>query len=316
MRQRKLAFALGGGGARGALQAGALRALLEAGIQPDLMTGTSIGAVNVVFLAMHGFTPQAFDELNAAWFAAAKADLFPATTAWLTLRVFFNRIHAHPDQRLKDFFISQGVGPELRFRDLPHTPVILVSADLNHHQPVYYGNDPQQFVLDGLLASTTLPPWGHPIETDGRCLMDGGAVSNLPIEPAMVHGATEVIALGLSSRDEIDPDTHGFGPFWAKLLTTVEARQTSLELELAQAKGIPVHVVNLKPEPSVPVWDFSQTKSLLEAGYRQMNLALDSGAVPRLPPAGCEISRFKTRFASELEQRHRIRRQQDKRSRR
>jgi len=44
-RKRTLAFALGGG-ARGALQAGALRALLEAGIRPDLLAGTSIGAVN------------------------------------------------------------------------------------------------------------------------------------------------------------------------------------------------------------------------------------------------------------------------------
>jgi len=275
-----LAFALGGGGARGALQAGALRALLEAGIMPDLLAGTSIGAVNAVFLAMHGFTPQALDDLNAAWFAAAKADLFPANTAWLTLRVFFNRIHARPYQRLKDFFISQGVSPDLRFGDLAHMPVILVSADLNNHQPVYYGNDPKQFVLDGLLASTALPPWVHPIESGGRFLIDGGAVSNLPIEPAMIHGATEVIALGLSNPDEIDPDAHGFGPFWTKLLNIVEARQISLELELARAKKVPVHVIYFKPDSPVPPWDFSQTQFLLEDGYRQMKLALNSGKIP------------------------------------
>ena len=45
MKRRKLAFALGGGGARGALQAGALRALLEAGIEPDLLAGTSTGGI-------------------------------------------------------------------------------------------------------------------------------------------------------------------------------------------------------------------------------------------------------------------------------
>jgi NTE family protein len=278
--KRSLAFVLGGGGARGALQAGALRALLEAGIQPDLLAGTSIGAVNAVFLAMHGFTPKSLDDLRTSWFAAAKADLFPANTTWLTLRVFFNRIHARPYQRLKEFFVSQGIKPDLRFRDLHHFPVFLISADLNSRQPVHYGTDPDDFVLDGLLASTALPPWVHPIESDGRFLMDGGAVSNLPIEPAITHGATEVIALGLSNPDEIDPNAHGFGPFWTKYLYTIEARQISLELELARAKSIPVHMVNFKTDSPLPPWDFSRTQFLLEDGYRQMKLALESDKFP------------------------------------
>jgi NTE family protein len=49
-----LAFVLAGGGARGAMQVGALRALLEAGPKPDLLVGTSIGAVNAVGLALWG----------------------------------------------------------------------------------------------------------------------------------------------------------------------------------------------------------------------------------------------------------------------
>jgi len=58
MREERtsLAFVLGGGGARGALQAGALRALWEAGLRPDLWVGTSAGAVNAAFLAVKGFT--------------------------------------------------------------------------------------------------------------------------------------------------------------------------------------------------------------------------------------------------------------------
>ena len=292
-----MAFALGGG-ARGALQAGALRALLEAGIRPDLLAGTSIGAVNTVFLAMHGFTPKSLDDLRTSWFAAAKADLFPASTTWLAMRVFFNRIHARPYQRLKEFFVSQGVSPDLRFGDLPHFPVILVSADLNSHQPVYYGNDPHDSVLDGLLASSALPPWVHPIETGGRFLMDGGAVSNLPIEPAIVHGATEVIALGLSNPDDIDPNAHGFGPFWTKYLYAVEARQIALELQLAQAKDVPVHVLNLKTDPPLPGWDFSRTQFLLDDGYRQMKQALDSGFIP--PRANGWLPQIKTWFGSVL----------------
>lgn len=300
----KLAFALGGGGARGALQVGALRALLEAQIQPDLLVGTSIGAVNAVFLAMHGFTMQALDELNTAWFAAAKADLFPANIAWLTLRVFYNRVHAHPYQRLKEFFVSQGVSPDLCFGDLPHRPVILVSADLNSRKPIYYGSDPSQPVLEGLLASTALPPWVHPIEADGRTLIDGGVVSNVPIEPAIVHGATEVIALGLSNPDEHAADTYGFSSFWIKILNIVAARQISLELELARLKSVPVHLVNLKTEVPVPSWDFSRTQFLLDDGYRQMQSALNSGEIPGIKRTHGWVSRLETWLASAEKEPH------------
>lgn len=284
MKKQKLAFALGGGGARGALQAGALRALLETGIKPDLLVGTSIGAVNAVVLAMYGFTPEALDRLDAFWLAAAKADLLPVNTAWLTVRVLFNRVRVYPYQGLKDFLVLKGISQDLRFGDLPYAPVIMISTDLNGRQPIYHGSDPGESVLAGLLASTALPPWVHAIESDGHYLIDGGAISNLPIEPAIRYGATEVIALGLSNPDEIDQNEHGFGSFGMKYLYTIEARQISLELELARAKNIPVSVVDLKNSIPVPSWDFSQTQALLNEGYNQTKRALDSGKIPITRP--------------------------------
>jgi NTE family protein len=279
INKRTLVFVLGGGGARGALQVGALRALLEAGIQPDMLVGTSVGAVNAVFLALHGFSAQALDTLSASWLAAAQADLLPANTAYLTMRIFFNRVLAQPYKPLRDFFISQGVAPSLQFRDLTHLPVIMVSADLNCGQPVYHGSNPMDSVLEGLLATTALPPWVSPIETQDRLLIDGGAVSNLPIEAAVVHGASEIIALGLTNPDEIETHARGFGPFWTKYLYAIEARQISLEAQLAQASGVAVGLITLKTETPVSPWDFCQTERLLDTGYQQMKLALDSGEI-------------------------------------
>ena len=62
-----LAFVLGGGGARGAMQVGALRALFEAGVKPDLLVGTSIGAINATALAVWGLDLAGIEALERAY---------------------------------------------------------------------------------------------------------------------------------------------------------------------------------------------------------------------------------------------------------
>ena len=109
--KKKLTFALGGGGARGALQAGALRALVQAEIKPDLMVGTSIGSVNAIFMAMHGFSIESLNKLDETWLDVAKANLFPASTAWLTTQVLLNYVGVSPYHGIRDYFIAQGIRP-------------------------------------------------------------------------------------------------------------------------------------------------------------------------------------------------------------
>ena len=265
--KKQLAFALGGGGARGALQVGALRALLEAGYQPALLAGTSTGAINAAFLASRGMTLQSIDDLTQAWRDAMQADLLPQNYLWLTVLSIFRRSEADASRRLRDFFLAHGLDPDLRFGDIQGLRLILVAADLNSGRAVIYGQDPQQSVLEGLLASSALPPWVAPIEIDGQLLMDGGVVSNLPIQPAMAAGATEIIALDLADPGLLAQDSFGFGSFLSRLLHTVDSRQLELELALAAAQGVPVRYIHLTSEQPVPVWDFHRTEELIERGY-------------------------------------------------
>jgi len=268
--KKQLAFVLGGGGARGALQVGALRALLEAGYQPDMLVGTSVGAVNAAFLAMRGVTLQSVDDLVLAWRDARQADLLPQNYLWLTVRALFRRAGDDTLFRLRDFSIAHGVHPDLRFEQIEGVRLILVAADLNARSVALYGLDPRQSVLEGLLASTALPPWAVPIEKDDQLLMDGGVVSNLPIEPAMTSGATEIIALDLHDpRRGLPQEMPGFGPFVAKLLNTMESRQMELEMALASARNVPLRYLRLSAPITLPLWDFSQTETLIQHGYEQ-----------------------------------------------
>jgi NTE family protein len=270
----KLAFVLGGGGARGALQVGALQALLEAGIQPDLLVGTSVGAVNAAFLAMHGFNAHTIAELAVAWKEASAVELMPSNYVWLTVRAVFKRPDRQTVNRMRDFYISHGLSPTFRFRDVRGPRLILVAADLNAGQPVLFGTDLQETVMEGLLASTALPPWISPIRRDGQMLIDGGLVSTLPIEPALRLGADEIIALDLADARLAQQEALGFGPFINKMIITVEKRQMHLELALAAAREVPVLHIPLNTEAFVPVWDFSFCDDLIDRGYAVTRQAL------------------------------------------
>src|SRR4030042_2119916 len=264
---RKVAFALSGGGSRGALQVGALYALLESGLQPDFLIGASIGAVNAAFLALNGFSKDSLDRLTAAWHKANASDLLPTNYIWLTVRAMVRRSSSDPSRRLRDFFISHGLTPELNFTDIAQPNLVIVSADLNSGKPILHGSMPEDKILDALLLSTALPPWFMPVRKQERYLMDGGVVSNLPIEPALKFGATHIVALDLIDSREMLGEGDGFRGFLDRLLYSVEKRYSDLELQLAEARGIPLLYLGLTGILPVPIWDFSHTDELITQGY-------------------------------------------------
>jgi NTE family protein len=272
---KQLAFVLGGGGGRGALQAGALRALLEAGYMPSMLVGTSAGAVNAAYLAIMGIDLKGIAALEQAWREAARLNMYPSNYLWLSVRAVFNRPTPVVYQRVTDFFVSHGVTRELRFKDIHGARVYLVAADLNNGHPRIFGQDLQDSVLEGLLASTALPPWVTPIHRPGQLLIDGGALSNLPVEPALSLGATEIIALDIRDFRDVPAEMQGFGSFLSRLIGTVENRQVEMELALAAARRVRVRHIHLKWKDPVPVWDFSRTADLIQHGYAVMKAEIE-----------------------------------------
>ncbi len=280
---KQLAFVFGGGGARGALQAGALRALVQAGLKPDLLVGTSIGAITAAFWALHGQDLAAVDALDRVWEEAASANLLPSNYLWLTVRTLFNRPDRPAPNSIRDFVVAHGVTPEMTFAQVPGVRLVLVASDLNNHAPMLYGLDPQHNLLEGVLASTALPPWVRPIDKEGRLLMDGGIVSNVPIDIALSLGATEIIALDLSDPRQAPAEAHGFGSFLGKLMQTVEQRQTDMALALAEARRVPVLYLRLLgPEP-IQVWEFQPPQALIARGYEIAQQALPAWLAARRP---------------------------------
>jgi len=265
---RCLTFALAGGGARGALQVGALRALIEAGYVPDLLVGTSIGAVNAAGLAVWGADRAGLAALEQAWEEAAATRLVDARFARLVMRGPFRGRNRRARRKVAEYFIARGITPDLRFADLTGPRLALVSADLNSGQTVIYGREPRrQSILEGIMASIALPPWLGPVEQGDRYLIDGGLLSNLPIEPALTMGATEIIALNLRDHPRAEKTGHDPDDLLAQCGFALHRRHIALEKALADAQGVPVHCIELVCPTETTIWDFSSYQNLIAAGY-------------------------------------------------
>lgn len=265
-----LAFVLGGGGARGAMQVGALRALFEAGLKPELLVGTSIGAINATGLAVWGVNQAGLEKLEQAYQMMEDSKLMDPRL----FQFAWNAVSKRPDfrshQSAREILIEAGITPEFRFRNIQDVRLATVAADLDAGAPSIYGLDLGHSVLEGVIASFTIPPWFAPIEKDGQFIVDGGALSNLPIEPAIRLGATEIIALDLHDPDSYLDLSKTTGPFLPKLASAITQRERDLEMELASARGVSVKYVSLRSTPPVPLWDFRTHRDLFKVGYEAM----------------------------------------------
>jgi NTE family protein len=282
--KKKLAFVLGGGGARGAMQVGALRALLEAGLKPDLLVGTSIGAVNAAGLALWGVNLAGIESLEQAYERVADSRLMDPRLLQFAWNVISKRPNHRGSRYARDFLIAEGVTPEFRFSQMQEVRLALVAADLHTGQPMIYGWDPEQSVLEGVMASIALPPWFAPVDNEGHLIVDGGALSNLPIEPAIRLGATEIIALDLHDPNVTIDAAGKLDPLLTRLVIAVTERQLDLELELASAHHIPMRYVRLRSSPAVQTWDFSTYRDLFKIGYETMKNEMAGWPHKRQPP--------------------------------
>src|SRR5260370_11507145 len=97
----RTAFVLAGGAALGAMQAGMIHALYERGIAPDLLTGTSAGALNAAFLASRPATVATAEQLAALWRGLRRSDVLPLRPATLLGGLAGRRRHPLPDPPLR-----------------------------------------------------------------------------------------------------------------------------------------------------------------------------------------------------------------------
>ncbi len=194
MADGKVAFVLGGGGLLGAGEVGMLAALLEAGIRPDLVVGTSVGAVNGAAVAADP-TPAAVDRLRALWLGLASSGLYSGGALRRMSHLARTRTHAHPNEPLRELLVDH-LGDRL-IEDLP-VPFQCVAASIERAAEHWFTAGP---LVDAVLASSAVPGVLPPVRIGRETYLDGGLVNSIPVERALTLGATTLYVLQVGRID-------------------------------------------------------------------------------------------------------------------
>jgi NTE family protein len=181
------AFVLGGGGLLGAHEVGMLRALAEAGVRPDLVVGTSIGAINGAFVAADPAGAAA--RLSRMWQGDELRLAFSERIWGRAARLVRSGTHLHSIEPLRRMLDDALPGSD--FADL-ELPFQCVAASIETASASWFSSGP---VVPAVLASCAVPGLLPPVEIDGTHYFDGGLVDSIPVGRAVALGASTVYVL-------------------------------------------------------------------------------------------------------------------------
>ncbi|MEP6753621.1 MAG: patatin-like phospholipase family protein [Candidatus Dormiibacterota bacterium] len=281
-RQARTAFVLSGGSSLGAIQVGMLHALMEAGIQPDFLIGTSVGAVNAAWLAGQPDLEGAL-KLATIWSGLRRQDIFPINPWAGAMGIFGRNNHVISNAGLRS--VLEKNLPYKRLEEAK-VPVHVITTDFRTGRAVVLSSGP---AVPALLASTAIPGVFPPVTIGRRELVDGGVANHTPIAAAIELGAQRVVVLPIGYPWVRNQPSNALGMALHALARLVEQR---LEAE-AHAYRHAADIIVLPTVDAIGVSpaDFSHTQSLIKLAYRSSRRHLASAALrpPAVKPAALRL---------------------------
>ncbi|MCU1372858.1 MAG: patatin, partial [Actinomycetia bacterium] len=188
-RAERNVFVLSGGATRGAAQVGMLVALHERGIRPDRIIGVSVGALNGAAMALDPEgAPAALREI---WTGLRGHDIFPGNMLLRGLQLARRRNHLFDNHGLAE--LANRFAGGRSFADTA-VPLEVLACDLDTGEEVMLTEGP---LLPALLASSALPGAFPPVLHQGRRLIDGGVINNVPLDHAGTAARTNIYVLNV-----------------------------------------------------------------------------------------------------------------------
>jgi NTE family protein len=247
----KVALVLGGGAARGFAHVGVIRALEQEKVPIDLVVGTSVGSL---IGAIYASDRNSF-ELEWTAFMLEKDTLFD-----YGLLTAFTGMGAAKGDKLEEFVKTKV--PIANIEDLK-VPFAAVAVDLNRGTRVVLDRGP---VARAVRASCAIPGVFNPVDHQGRLLVDGGVIDNIPVSVAREKGADIVIAVDISEQVVNFNITN--------LIDVMLQSITIMGAENAKEKKKDADVLIRPAVGDVGMLDFTQKKRCMLAGIAAAQTAM------------------------------------------
>ncbi|MGB9378867.1 MAG: patatin-like phospholipase family protein [Mycobacteriales bacterium] len=235
MAEPEVAFVLGGGGALGACEIGMLKALLEADVRPDLIVGTSIGALNGVFIAADP-QPSSAERLEQLWRELGNTEVFGGSLLRRASTLAKTRTHLQAYEPMHDL-LAELLPVEL-IEDLA-VPFQCVAASIERAAEHWFDTGP---LIPAVLASCAVPGMMAPVEIGDEHFFDGGLVHSIPMGRAVELGAKDIYVLQVGRIEQpLEPPRY---PWQVALVVFEIARRHRFAADMATVPdGVTVHLL-------------------------------------------------------------------------
>jgi NTE family protein len=253
------AIVLGGGGVLGATQVGMLRALLESGIRPGLVVGTSVGAINGAAIAAAP-NMAGVENLAGLWASLAEAGMFTDNMLARAGTLARYRTHLYSSAPLRKLLAAH----------LPATFASLeigfqcVAASIERAGAHWFSSGP---LIEAVMASAAVPGLLPPVVINSEHFLDGGLVHSIPVGRALALGARDVYVLHVGRIEQpLKPPRS----LWDVCLTSFElARRHRFVEEMANLPAdVRVHVLP-SGEENLPLVSLRNRTARAVAGRMQ-----------------------------------------------
>jgi NTE family protein len=259
------AFVLGGGGLLGAAEVGMLRALLEAGVRPDVVLGTSVGAINGALVAADP-SRTTVERLAALWEGVAEGrEVYGEGAVRQVTRAVRTGTHVHSTEPLRRR-LAEELG-ELTFADLA-VPFQCCASSIERAAEHWFT---EGRLVDAVVASAAVPGLLEPAVVDGEHFLDGGIVNSVPVGRAVDCGARRIFVLQVGRVDR--PLRPPRRPWDVARVSFEISRRHRFHREMAELPaGVTAHVLPTgtgasRDDSLLAYRRFTQVRGRIEAAY-------------------------------------------------